>query len=148
MKETVKSLTSKRLPSADRPPLGARAPSGGSVAHEVASVEASYFVIEADEYDTAFFDKRSKFVHYRPRTVILNNLEYDHADIFADLGAIETQFHHLVRTVPAIGRLVVNGREESLKRVIARGCWSETEWFGDMSPTVKVSPHSIMNGFS
>ena len=89
-----------------------------------------FFVIEADEYDTAFFDKRSKFVHYRPRTAIFNNLEYDHADIFADLAAIETQFHHLVRTVPAIGRLVVNGREASLRRVIHRGCWSETEWFG------------------
>jgi UDP-N-acetylmuramate: L-alanyl-gamma-D-glutamyl-meso-diaminopimelate ligase len=89
-----------------------------------------FFVIEADEYDTAFFDKRSKFVHYRPRTAILNNLEYDHADIFADLAAIETQFHHLVRTVPAIGRLIVNGREASLRRVIQRGCWSETEWFG------------------
>ena len=88
-----------------------------------------FFVIEADEYDTAFFDKRSKFVHYRPRTAIFNNLEYDHADIFADLTAIETQFHHLVRTVPAIGRLVVNGREASLRRVIDRGCWSETEWF-------------------
>lgn len=92
--------------------------------------DAPFFVIEADEYDTAFFDKRSKFVHYRPRTVILNNLEYDHADIFPDLAAIETQFHHLVRTVPSIGRLVVNGREASLKRVIQRGCWSETEWFG------------------
>lgn len=89
-----------------------------------------FFVIEADEYDTAFFDKRSKFVHYRPRTAILNNLEYDHADIFADLTAIETQFHHLVRTIPAIGRLIVNGREASLRRVIHRGCWSETEWFG------------------
>jgi len=89
-----------------------------------------FFVIEADEYDTAFFDKRSKFVHYRPRTAILNNLEYDHADIFVDLAAIETQFHHLVRTVPAIGRLIVNGREASLRRVIERGCWSEAEWFG------------------
>ena len=89
-----------------------------------------FFVIEADEYDTAFFDKRSKFVHYRPRTAIFNNLEYDHADIFTDLAAIETQFHHLVRTVPAIGRLIVNGREASLRRVIHRGCWSETEWFG------------------
>jgi UDP-N-acetylmuramate: L-alanyl-gamma-D-glutamyl-meso-diaminopimelate ligase len=88
------------------------------------------FVIEADEYDTAFFDKRSKFVHYRPRTAILNNLEYDHADIFADLGAIETQFHHLVRTVPSKGRLVVNIREESLNRVLARGCWSEVQRFG------------------
>ena len=88
------------------------------------------FVIEADEYDTAFFDKRSKFVHYRPRTAILNNLELDHADIFPDLGAIETQFHHLVRTVPASGRLVVNARDEALQRVLARGCWSEVQRFG------------------
>ena len=88
------------------------------------------FVIEADEYDTAFFDKRSKFVHYRPRTAILNNLEYDHADIFADLAAIETQFHHLVRTVPASGRLMVNARDEALARVLARGCWSELQRFG------------------
>jgi UDP-N-acetylmuramate: L-alanyl-gamma-D-glutamyl-meso-diaminopimelate ligase len=89
-----------------------------------------FFVIEADEYDTAFFDKRSKFVHYRPRTAILNNLEFDHADIFPDLAAIETQFHHLVRTVPGNGRLVVNGGEASLGRVLARGCWSEVERFG------------------
>ncbi len=88
------------------------------------------FVIEADEYDTAFFDKRSKFVHYRPRTAVLNNLEFDHADIFDDLAAIERQFHHLVRTVPASGRLVVNAREDSLKRVLARGCWSEVVRFG------------------
>jgi UDP-N-acetylmuramate: L-alanyl-gamma-D-glutamyl-meso-diaminopimelate ligase len=88
------------------------------------------FVIEADEYDTAFFDKRSKFVHYRSRTVVLNNLEFDHADIFADLAAIETQFHHLVRTVPASGRLVVNGRDEALQRVLAMGCWSEVQHFG------------------
>ncbi|RZJ07162.1 MAG: UDP-N-acetylmuramate:L-alanyl-gamma-D-glutamyl-meso-diaminopimelate ligase [Rubrivivax sp.] len=88
------------------------------------------FVIEADEYDTAFFDKRSKFVHYRPRTAVLNNLEHDHADIFPDLAAIETQFHHLVRTVPETGRLVVNAREEALQRVIARGCWSEVLRFG------------------
>ncbi|MES2090286.1 MAG: UDP-N-acetylmuramate:L-alanyl-gamma-D-glutamyl-meso-diaminopimelate ligase [Pseudomonadota bacterium] len=88
------------------------------------------FVIEADEYDTAFFDKRSKFVHYQARTAILNNLEFDHADIFADLAAIETQFHHLVRTVPRLGRLVVNAREESLQRVLDRGCWSETVRFG------------------
>jgi UDP-N-acetylmuramate: L-alanyl-gamma-D-glutamyl-meso-diaminopimelate ligase len=87
-------------------------------------------VIEADEYDTAFFDKRSKFVHYRPRTAVLNNLEFDHADIFADLAAIETQFHHLVRTVPASGRLVVNAREESLDRVLQRGCWSDVARFG------------------
>ena len=88
------------------------------------------FVIEADEYDTAFFDKRSKFVHYHPRTVILNNLEHDHADIFPDLAAIETQFHHLVRTVPASGRIVVNAREEALQRVLSRGCWSELQRFG------------------
>jgi UDP-N-acetylmuramate: L-alanyl-gamma-D-glutamyl-meso-diaminopimelate ligase len=88
------------------------------------------FVIEADEYDTAFFDKRSKFVHYRPRTAVLNNLEFDHADIFDNLAAIERQFHHLVRTVPASGRLVVNAREESLQRVLSMGCWSEVVRFG------------------
>jgi UDP-N-acetylmuramate: L-alanyl-gamma-D-glutamyl-meso-diaminopimelate ligase len=88
------------------------------------------FVIEADEYDTAFFDKRSKFVHYRPRTAILNNLEFDHADIFDDLAAIERQFHHLVRTVPGSGRIVVNGLEESLARVLHQGCWSELRSFG------------------
>ena len=92
--------------------------------------DSSFFVIEADEYDTAFFDKRSKFVHYRPRTAVLNNLEFDHADIFADLAAIETQFHHLVRTVPGIGRVVSNGREAALDRVLTRGCWSEVERFG------------------
>ncbi|WPH21412.1 UDP-N-acetylmuramate:L-alanyl-gamma-D-glutamyl-meso-diaminopimelate ligase [Variovorax paradoxus] len=90
----------------------------------------SAFVIEADEYDTAFFDKRSKFVHYRPRTAVLNNLEFDHADIFDDLAAIERQFHHLVRTVPGTGRLVVNATEESLQRVLAQGCWSELARFG------------------
>jgi UDP-N-acetylmuramate: L-alanyl-gamma-D-glutamyl-meso-diaminopimelate ligase len=98
------------------------------------TAEAPFFVIEADEYDTAFFDRRSKFIHYRPRTTVLNNLEYDHADIFPDLAAIETQFHHLIRTVPAIGRIIANGAEESLKRVMARGCWSEVEWFNDASP--------------
>ncbi|WP_440109843.1 UDP-N-acetylmuramate:L-alanyl-gamma-D-glutamyl-meso-diaminopimelate ligase [Acidovorax sp. BL-A-41-H1] len=91
---------------------------------------APLFVIEADEYDTAFFDKRSKFVHYRPRTAVLNNLEFDHADIFDDLAAIERQFHHLVRTVPPSGRVVVNGLEESLARVLNVGCWSETTSFG------------------
>ena len=88
------------------------------------------FVIEADEYDTAFFDKRSKFVHYRPRTAVLNNLEFDHADIFDNLGAIERQFHHLVRTVPPSGRVVFNGLEESLARVLHQGCWSEQRSFG------------------
>jgi UDP-N-acetylmuramate: L-alanyl-gamma-D-glutamyl-meso-diaminopimelate ligase len=90
-----------------------------------------FFVIEADEYDTAFFDKRSKFVHYHAKTAILNNLEYDHADIFADLAAIETQFHHFVRTVPGVGRIIVNASEDSLQRVIDRGCWSEIERFGN-----------------
>jgi len=88
------------------------------------------FVIEADEYDTAFFDKRSKFVHYRPRTAVLNNLEFDHADIFDDLAAIERQFHHLLRTVPASGRVVANGLEEALARVLHQGCWSEVRSFG------------------
>ncbi|MBW0450060.1 UDP-N-acetylmuramate:L-alanyl-gamma-D-glutamyl-meso-diaminopimelate ligase [bacterium M00.F.Ca.ET.228.01.1.1] len=92
--------------------------------------DSSFFVIEADEYDTAFFDKRSKFVHYRPKTAVLNNLEFDHADIFPDLAAIETQFHHLIRTVPRIGRVVTNGREDALERVLTRGCWSEVERFG------------------
>ena len=89
-----------------------------------------FFVIEADEYDTAFFDKRSKFVHYRPRTALLNNLEFDHADIFPDLAAIETQFHHLIRTVPGNGLIVSNGRESNLDRVLARGCWTPVEHFG------------------
>ena len=93
--------------------------------------ETPFFVIEADEYDTAFCDKRSKFVHYRPRTAILNNLEFDHADIFADLQAIETQFHHLVRIIPRTGRIIANAAEETLPRVIERGCWSELEWFND-----------------
>lgn len=88
------------------------------------------FVIEADEYDTAFFDKRSKFVHYRPRTAVLNNLEFDHADIFDSLADIERQFHHLLRTVPSTGRVVVNGLEESLTRVLGKGCWSDVRSFG------------------
>jgi UDP-N-acetylmuramate: L-alanyl-gamma-D-glutamyl-meso-diaminopimelate ligase len=90
-----------------------------------------YFVIEADEYDTAFFDKRSKFVWYRPRTAILNNIEYDHADIFPDVPSIETQFHHLVRIVPSQGLLVVNGNDASLDRVIARGAWTPIQRFGE-----------------
>ena len=97
---------------------------------QAAGQQRSLFVIEADEYDTAFFDKRSKFVHYRPRTAVLNNLEFDHADIFDDLAQIERQFHHLVRTVPASGRVVVNGLEESLQRVLAQGCWSGQRSFG------------------
>ena len=115
--------------SAAGPSQGAKAPSGGSEPRAAGSVGAC-FVIEADEYDTAFFDKRSKFVHYRPRTAVLNNLEFDHADIFDDLAAIERQFHHLVRTVPPSGRVVFNGLEESLARVLAQGCWSEQRSFG------------------
>ena len=88
------------------------------------------FVIEADEYDTAFFDKRSKFVHYRPRTAILNNIEFDHADIFDDLASIERQFHHFVRTVPRSGRVIANGTEQSVKRVLTMGCWTPVEAFG------------------
>jgi UDP-N-acetylmuramate: L-alanyl-gamma-D-glutamyl-meso-diaminopimelate ligase len=88
------------------------------------------FVIEADEYDTAFFDKRSKFVHYRPTIAILNNLEYDHADIFPDVSAIQRQFHHLVRIVPGNGRLIVNAEDERLREVLAMGCWTPVETFG------------------
>jgi UDP-N-acetylmuramate: L-alanyl-gamma-D-glutamyl-meso-diaminopimelate ligase len=102
----------------------------GSLPASSGGGESPFFVIEADEYDTAFFDKRSKFVHYRPRTAILNNLEFDHADIFADLAAIETQFHHLVRTVPGNGLIVSNGRASSLDRVLQHGCWTPVERFG------------------
>ncbi|OJW49328.1 MAG: UDP-N-acetylmuramate:L-alanyl-gamma-D-glutamyl-meso-diaminopimelate ligase [Candidatus Accumulibacter sp. 66-26] len=91
--------------------------------------DSPFFVIEADEYDTAFCDKRSKFIHYRPRTAVLNNLEFDHADIFSDLAAIETQFHHLVRTLPRNGLVVSNAREASLDRVLERGCWTPVERF-------------------
>ncbi len=93
--------------------------------------ETDFFVIEADEYDTAFCDKRSKFIHYHPRTLILNNLEFDHADIFADLAAIETQFHHLVRTLPNNGLIVANARADALERVFARGCWTPLTRFDD-----------------
>jgi UDP-N-acetylmuramate: L-alanyl-gamma-D-glutamyl-meso-diaminopimelate ligase len=92
--------------------------------------QAADFVIEADEYDTAFFDKRSKFVHYRPSIAILNNLEYDHADIFPDVAAIQRQFHHLVRTVPGNGRLIVNAEDAHLAEVLAQGCWTPVESFG------------------
>jgi UDP-N-acetylmuramate: L-alanyl-gamma-D-glutamyl-meso-diaminopimelate ligase len=112
---------SARLGSSTLPAARGSLPPGG---------DRPLFVIEADEYDTAFFDKRSKFVHYRPRTAILNNLEFDHADIFDNLAAIERQFHHLVRTVPPSGRVVINGLEESLARVLHQGCWSEVRSFG------------------
>jgi UDP-N-acetylmuramate: L-alanyl-gamma-D-glutamyl-meso-diaminopimelate ligase len=90
---------------------------------------SDYFVVEADEYDTAFFDKRSKFVHYRPQITTLNNLEYDHADIFPDLAAIETQFHHLIRTIPGNGTIISNGADTNLERVLTRGCWSKLQRF-------------------
>jgi len=88
---------------------------------------APFFVVEADEYDTAFFDKRSKFVHYRPRTVVLNNLEYDHADIFPDIEAIERQFHHLVRTVPGNGLIIAPQADAHIQRVLEMGCWTPVE---------------------
>lgn len=92
--------------------------------------DSPFFVVEADEYDTAFFDKRSKFVHYRPRTLVLNNLEYDHADIFSDLDAILWQFHQLMRTVPGNGRVIFNGHDRNLRALLDMGCWSPTESFG------------------
>ncbi|MCB1777799.1 MAG: UDP-N-acetylmuramate:L-alanyl-gamma-D-glutamyl-meso-diaminopimelate ligase, partial [Candidatus Competibacteraceae bacterium] len=92
--------------------------------------QAPFFVVEADEYDTAFFDKRSKFVHYRPRTLILNNLEFDHADIFPDLAAIQRQFHHLLRTVPGAGQVIANGQDAHLAEVLAMGCWTPVQRFG------------------
>ena len=135
---TDESVTGSRIPQQgpqDRlcRTAGATAPSGGSAVREATSVGAT-FVIEADEYDTAFFDKRSKFIHYRPRTLILNNLEFDHADIFDDLAAIERQFHHLMRTVPSEGRVITNAGEAALQRVLAKGCWSELVSF-DKTPT-------------
>ena len=90
---------------------------------------SDFFVVEADEYDTAFFDKRSKFVHYRPQVAVLNNLEYDHADIFPDLASIETQFHHLVRTIPGNGTIISNGADANLERVLGKGCWSHLQRF-------------------
>ncbi len=93
--------------------------------------ESMFFVVEADEYDSAFFDKRSKFVHYHPRTLVMNNLEFDHADIFDDLEAIKRQFHHLVRTVPGNGRILAPLKDPAIEDVLARGCWSENEFTGE-----------------
>ena len=129
-KTTTSSMLAWILESEGRRPgflIGGIAPDLGVSARAGSS---ELFVIEADEYDTAFFDKRSKFVHYRPRTAVLNNLEFDHADIFADLADIERHFHHFVRTIPGSGRIVLNGRDEALKRVLAYGCWTPTETFG------------------
>jgi len=131
-KTTTTSMLAWILERAGRSPgfLVGGVPLDFGVSARLGNGAQKVFVIEADEYDTAFFDKRSKFVHYRPRTAVLNNLEYDHADIFDDLAAIERQFHHLVRTVPASGRVVVNAIEDSLRRVLAQGCWSELARFG------------------
>ncbi len=112
----------------------------GNFAQSARLGELPFFVIEADEYDTAFFDKRAKFVHYRPRTLVLNNLEFDHADIYPDLAAIERQFHHLVRTVPGSGRLLVNARDAHLARVLAQGCWSEVERFARAGAGAAAAP--------
>jgi UDP-N-acetylmuramate: L-alanyl-gamma-D-glutamyl-meso-diaminopimelate ligase len=103
-----------------------------------------FFVIEADEYDTAFFDKRAKFVHYRPRTVILNNLEYDHADIYPDVAAIQRQFHHLVRIVPGSGRIIWNAADALLQQTLAMGCWSALEGFaGTARPQARWSARAV-----
>jgi UDP-N-acetylmuramate: L-alanyl-gamma-D-glutamyl-meso-diaminopimelate ligase len=138
-------LTSEKLTMPDGSAASGAVPQQG-----VDKGAGAVFVIEADEYDTAFFDKRSKFVHYRPRTAVLNNLEFDHADIFDDLAAIERQFHHLVRTVPGTGkhgsgRVVVNGLEESLARVLHAGCWSEVRSFGAVVSdfTANGEPHDF-----
>jgi UDP-N-acetylmuramate: L-alanyl-gamma-D-glutamyl-meso-diaminopimelate ligase len=129
-KTTVSSMLAWILEHAGRQPgfLIGGVPADFGVSARATAGEC--FVIEADEYDTAFFDKRSKFLHYRSKTAILNNLEFDHADIFSDLADIERQFHHYVRTIPASGRILVNGRDEALKRVLTRGCWTPCESFG------------------
>jgi len=103
---------------------------------------SQFFVVEADEYDTAYFDKRSKFLHYPARTTVLNNLEFDHADIFPDLAAIETQFHHFVRTLPASGLIVANGADEALARVLERGCYTPVERFGGLEGWTAVAQHA------
>ncbi|WP_354520475.1 UDP-N-acetylmuramate:L-alanyl-gamma-D-glutamyl-meso-diaminopimelate ligase [Lysobacter enzymogenes] len=129
-KTTTTSILTWLLEAAGRAPgflIGGVAEDFGASARIGAGRE---FVVEADEYDTAFFDKRSKFVHYRPLVAILNNLEYDHADIFPDVAAIQRQFHHLVRTVPRRGRLIVNGEDARLAEVLAMGCWTPVERFG------------------
>ena len=130
-KTTTASMLAWILEAADKQPgfLIGGVPANFSVSARAG--QSPLFVIEADEYDTAFFDKRSKFVHYRPKTAILNNLEFDHADIFDHLADIERQFHHLVRTVPRAGQLVVNARDAALERVLARGTWSSVVTFGD-----------------
>ena len=128
-KTTTTSILAFLLDAAGRDPgfLVGGVPENFGVSARLGS--GAEFVVEADEYDTAFFDKRSKFVHYRPMVAILNNLEYDHADIFPDLAAIQRQFHHLVRIVPGRGRLIVNGEDAALREVLAMGCWTPVERF-------------------
>jgi len=129
-KTTTSSLLAWLLDCAGRQPgfLIGGVPENFGVSARLGGGEC--FVVEADEYDTAFFDKRSKFVHYRPEIAILNNLEYDHADIFPDLAAIQRQFHHLLRSVPRRGRLIVNAEDTALAEVLAMGCWTPVERFG------------------
>ena len=129
-KTTTTSILAFVLEAAGRDPgfLVGGVPENFGVSARIGS--GREFVVEADEYDTAFFDKRSKFVHYRPTVAILNNLEYDHADIFPDLAAIQRQFHHLVRIVPGRGRLIVNGEDAALAQVLSMGCWTPVERFG------------------
>src|SRR5271169_6200547 len=113
--------------------------------------DGPFFVIEADEYDTAFFDKRAKFVHYRPRTLILNNLEYDHADIYPDVASIRRQFNQLLRTVPGSGRLIVNGEDAELAATLKMGCWTPRETFAvgrDADWSARIAPGSAANRFS
>ena len=137
-------VAGKVLPSSA--PAGQLPPAGeGEDASNLSDRSGSsrpLFVVEADEYDTAFFDKRSKFVHYRPLVAILNNLEFDHADIFPDVAAIQRQFHHLVRTVPGRGRLIVNGEDTYLAEVLAMGCWTPVERFG-FDPALEWSARLI-----
>jgi UDP-N-acetylmuramate: L-alanyl-gamma-D-glutamyl-meso-diaminopimelate ligase len=131
-KTTTSSMLAWILEYAELAPnflIGGIAADLGVSARHVSSQKT--FVIEADEYDTAFFDKRSKFVHYRPRTAVLNNLEFDHADIFPDLAAIETQFHHLLRTIPSQGRILCPSNCDAIDRVLARGCWTPVQTFGE-----------------
>lgn len=130
-KTTTSSMIAWMLESAGRNPgfLIGGVPGNFGVSARLG--DSDLFVIEADEYDTAFFDKRSKFVHYLPSTLVLNNLEFDHADIFDDLAAIQAQFHHLLRTLPGNGTVIVNGEDERLNEVLGMGCWSQVEKFGN-----------------
>jgi UDP-N-acetylmuramate: L-alanyl-gamma-D-glutamyl-meso-diaminopimelate ligase len=146
-KTTTTSILAFALEAAGREPgflIGGVAEDFGTSARLGKGAE---FVVEADEYDTAFFDKRSKFVHYRPRVAILNNLEFDHADIFPDLAAIQRQFHHLVRTVPRAGRLLVNGEDANLAQVLATGCWTPVETFGIADAQVAIARADGAPGF-